>query len=335
MHWLLRLSNDFIVEASVGHIRDLPRKSSEVPTIHKKKTWADLGVNIENKFKPIYIVPEEKKDQVKRLKNAMKEVEVVYLATDEDREGESISWHLHEVLKPKVPVHRLVFHEITKTAIQKALTNVREIDFDLVQAQETRRIVDRLYGYKVSPLLWTKLKRRNLSAGRVQSVALRMVVDKEKQRMAFVPSDWWGLTGLFLQKQASFSAELTTWKGKAVATGASFDNQGKLKKNTVQVLNKESVEQIIEQCNANQPIVHSTTTKNFTERPSAPFITSTLQQDAIRKFRWTARRTMSVAQSLYENGWITYMRTDSVSLSEQAIQATRKAIVTNFGESFL
>lgn len=329
------LDSHFVVEASIGHIRDLPRKASEVPEAKKKEEWADLGVNVNSRFQPLYIIPDEKKEQVKRLRKAMENASVVYLATDEDREGESISWHLMEVLKPKVPVHRLVFHEITQSAIQHSLKNIREIDLNLVHAQETRRIVDRLFGYKVSPLLWTKLKKRNLSAGRVQSVALRMTVEREKARIGFKVADWWDLGGIFEHNKGRFEAKISRWQNKSIADGSSFDQKGKLKKDNVLILTKALVEEIIPHCMENSAIINSITNKKFVEKPAPPFITSTLQQEAIRKLRWTARKTMGVAQSLYENGWITYMRTDSVSLSEQAIKASRKQITEKYGKEFL
>ncbi|MEC7987837.1 MAG: type I DNA topoisomerase [Myxococcota bacterium] len=329
------LGSDYIVEASIGHIRDLPRNASEIPEKVKKEDWSKVGVNVEKNFEPLYVIPSEKKEQVKKLRAALTKVETLYLATDEDREGESISWHLAEVLKPKVPVHRLVFHEITQSAINKALQNVRKINSNLVQAQETRRVVDRLYGYEVSPLLWKKLHKRKLSAGRVQSVALRLVVERERERKAFISAGWWSLSTDLNHKNGIFQANLVSWDGKKIATGAHFNSKGQLKNKGFLVLDEKRVTEIEEEIQNKSARVVSLETKNFTERPYAPFITSTLQQESIRKFRWTAKQTMSVAQRLYESGWITYMRTDSYSLSSQAVQASRNLIQQKYGASYL
>ena len=330
------LGEGFRVEASVGHIRDLPRSAAEIPTAKKKLKWARLGVNVEKDFSPLYIVPSEKKEHVKMLKEALKEVDQLYLATDEDREGESISWHLMEVLKPKVPVRRLVFHEITKEAIQRALQSPREVNLDLVKAQETRRIVDRLFGYEVSPLLWKKI-RPKLSAGRVQSVAVRLVVERERERRAFTPAGWWDVAGTFATTDGvAVDATLTHWKGERVATGKDFGEDGKLKpKATVTVLDKATAQAIVEGLKDGTATVKAVEPKPYSDKPSPPFTTSTLQQEANRKQRWTARRTMSVAQRLYENGWITYMRTDSTTLSKQAVQAARSLIKSQYGASYL
>ena len=329
------LGDDFIVEASIGHIRDLPRNAAEIPEELKKEEWAKKGIDIDNKFSPLYIIPAEKKEQVRRLRTALKNVDRLYLATDEDREGESISWHLLETLKPKVPVHRLVFHEITQKAIQEALKNVRSIDDDLVHAQETRRVVDRLYGYDVSPLLWKKLHKQKLSAGRVQSVALRLVVEREKERRNFVSADWWSVRSHMLHEQGGFDAGLISWDGNKLATSASFTDNGELKNKDVLVLNEALAEKITAAVQNTNAKVLSLEEKTFSEKPYPPFITSTLQQEAIRKLRWTAKQTMSVAQRLYENGWITYMRTDSVVLSTQAISAARNWISKEYGSNYL
>ena len=329
------LGDEFIVEASIGHIRDLPRNASEIPEKLKKEKWAKTGINIEKDFSPLYVIPSEKKEQVRRLKTALKKVDCLYLATDEDREGESISWHLLEVLKPSVPVHRLVFHEITQKAIQGALSNVRKIDDHLVRAQETRRLVDRLYGYEVSPLLWKKLHKQKLSAGRVQSVALRLVVEREQERKAFVGADWWSIKANLSHDKGSFVAGLISWEDKKLATGASFDQNGELKNKKLIVLDEALSQQITSSLKGKTGTVIDVEEKTFSEKPYSPFITSTLQQEAIRKLRWTAKQTMSVAQRLYENGWITYMRTDSVTLSSQAVSAARTLIASNYGSHYL
>ena len=329
------LGSDFQVEASVGHVRDLPRNAGEVPASKKKKPWARLGVNVDEGFEPLYVVPADKKAQVKRLKEALAEASELYLATDEDREGESISWHLLEVLKPKVPVHRLVFHEITPKAIERALEQPREVDLNLVRAQETRRIVDRLFGYEVSPLLWKKVKPQ-LSAGRVQSVAVRLVVERERERRAFVPADWWDLSATFEAEAGTLEAQLQSWGGRRLASGRDFDQQGQLKADSdLLVLDEAGARAVMDEVSRAEGVVRSVKEKPYTDRPAAPFTTSTLQQEANRKLRWTARRTMSTAQRLYENGWITYMRTDSTTLSDQAVKAARDLIRSEYGSAYL
>ncbi len=328
------LGADFVVEASIGHIRDLPKSAKDIPVALKKASWSRLGVNIEADFEPLYVVSNEKKEQVLNLKSKLDTADTLYLATDEDREGESIAWHLLEVLQPKVPVKRLVFHEITPKAIRKALENVRDIKLDLVQAQEVRRVVDRLYGYQVSPLLWDKLKNRNLSAGRVQSAALRLTVQRERERLAFVSADWWSIEATLWASGKSFLTRLSEWDNRQIATGASFNDKGELSKEHL-VLDENAAKSIVTAIHEQTAVVVSKKTRPFTEKPKAPFITSTLQQEAIRKLRWTARRTMSVAQKLYENGWITYMRTDSTSLSEQALSAARGMISSTYGDEYL
>ncbi len=328
------LGKDFVVEASIGHIRDLPKSAKEIPAKVKGQSWTRLGINIDSDFEPLYVVSEGKKAHVTHLKKLLKSADELYLATDEDREGESIAWHLMEVLKPKVPVKRLVFHEITPKAIKHALSNVRDIKEDLVQAQEVRRVVDRLFGYQVSPLLWNKLKNRNLSAGRVQSAALRLTVERERERLAFISADWWSVEALLQASGKKFKARLSSWEEQSIANGSAFNDKGVLTRNSL-VLTESLVADIQKAIEGQNATVDSKTTRGFTEKPKPPFITSTLQQEAIRKLRWTAKRTMQVAQRLYENGWITYMRTDSKSLSEQAIEAARSLITQNYGKQNL
>ncbi|MCA8968372.1 MAG: type I DNA topoisomerase [Planctomycetes bacterium] len=336
------LGDGYHVEASIGHIRDLPESASEIPAKYKKEPWARLGVNIENDFEPLYVVPSSKKDQIKKLKALLADSDSLYLATDEDREGESISWHLKEVLRPNVPYKRLVFHEITKKAIHDALDAVRDIDEDLVRAQETRRILDRLYGYEVSPLLWKKVKPR-LSAGRVQSVAVRLIVERERARMAFRKATFWDLVGSFSAPQdpdaKPFDATLTKVSGRRIATGKDFEpTTGKLKEVDGQapvLLDEKAARDLLARIENAEPSVASVEEKPFTERPQAPFTTSTLQQEANRRLRYSARRTMDLAQRLYENGFITYMRTDSTTLSEEALRNAREVISQRFGKDSL
>ena len=329
------LGGRYRVEASIGHVRDLPRSAAEIPLTKKKEPWARLGVNVEQHFEPLYIVPNEKKAQVAKLKEALADASALYLATDEDREGESISWHLLEVLKPKVPVHRLVFHEITREAIDKALAKPRKLDENLVRAQETRRIVDRLFGYEVSPLLWRKVKPQ-LSAGRVQSVAVRLVVERERQRMAFRSAMWWDVTGIFNGDKGKLEATLLTWAGQRIATGKDFDDLGKLReKAAVLVLDKAAADNVVRAVSGKAGTISQVEEKPYTDRPAPPFTTSTLQQEANRKLRWTSKRAMQVAQKLYETGWITYMRTDSTTLSEEALAAARSLIRDQYGADYL
>lgn len=330
------LGSGYQVEASVGHIRDLPSGAKEVPAKYKSEPWAYLGVNVDENFEPIYIVPSEKKKQVAKLKDALKEAKDLYLATDEDREGEAISWHLQEVLKPKVPVRRLVFHEITKDAIEHALATPREIDEGLVRAQETRRILDRLYGYDVSQLLWKKVGR-GLSAGRVQSVAVRLIVDRERERMAFRSATYWDLDALFVTgDQERLPATLVAVDERRIPSGKDFDAQtGKLKDPQLLQLDQEGAEQLAARLRNESFRVTKVEVKPFTERPKAPFTTSTLQQEANRKLNFTARRTMQAAQRLYENGYITYMRTDSTTLAKVAVDAARDLVRSEYGDPFL
>ncbi len=332
------LGGEFEVQASIGHVRDLPSRSADLPPNLKGSKYGRLGVDLDNNFEPIYVVPSEKRDQIKMLRELLKEAPELLLATDEDREGESISWHLMEVLKPKVPVRRLVFHEITKSAIQKALDNARAIDDDLVRAQESRRILDRLFGYEISPVLWRKIRPR-LSAGRVQSVALRLLVERELARMAFVPSEYWDLAAEMApakDKQAVFPAALRKWQGKPLATGKDFDpNTGKLKNEKAVVLTEATAKQLAEDLRTQTARVADVEEKPYSQKPSPPFTTSTLQQEAGRKLRFGAQRTMRLAQKLYENGCITYMRTDSTILSGEAIDAARELIGRQYGNDYL
>ena len=334
------LGKDYVVESSVGHIRDLPKNAAEIPAKLKKEAWSRLGVNVEEDFTPLYIVQPEKRQKIKELKAKLEEVDRILLATDEDREGEAISWHLVEVLKPKVPYQRMVFHEITKKAILEALNETREIDSDLVEAQESRRVLDRLYGYEVSPILWKKIKPR-LSAGRVQSVATKILVDRERARMRFVRAEYWDLSARFTPttgegKGKEFEARLTTLGGKRIASGKDFDpDTGKLKRDDVELLTAASAKELKEKLEAGEFTILSAEEKPFSKSPAAPFTTSTLQQEGNRKLRFDAKRTMRAAQRLYENGFITYMRTDSVTLSTQAIELTRAAITETYGGDFV
>jgi DNA topoisomerase-1 len=329
------LGPDFLVESSIGHIRDLPSTASEIPAKLKKEPWARLGVNVDQGFMPLYIIPTSKRSQVKKLKDQVKKAEVVFLATDEDREGEAIAWHLVEVLKPSCPVRRMVFHEITESAIAQALESTREIDQRLVSAQESRRILDRLVGYEISPVLWRKV-RPKLSAGRVQSVATRMVVERERTRMAFVEAGYWSVEATLRTSSDRFSARLTELDGRRVAVGKDFDaTTGRLKSDQVKLLGKERAQALVQELTGSDLQVTALQEKQVTYRPYPPFITSTLQQEAGRKLRFNAQRTMRIAQALYENGYITYMRTDSTTLSGEAIEAARKQVVELYGDSFL
>ena len=330
------LPNDYRVEASMGHVRDLPSSAKEVPAKIKGESWARLGVNVEEGFQPVYVVPSDKKKVVKELKAALKEADELILATDEDREGESISWHLQELLNPKVPIKRMVFHEITQEAIQEALKHCRDVDTDLVEAQETRRILDRLYGYTLSPLLWKKVAR-GLSAGRVQSVAVRLIVEKERERRAFKSGSYWDLKATLEQKKSQFEAKLTHLGGKKLATGSDFDPKtGNIAKGRdVVLLNEADANGLKDRLADKQWTVKQVDERPMTRKPSPPFTTSTLQQEANRKLKISARDTMRTAQSLYENGYITYMRTDSVHLSEQAISAARSCVTEKYGKDYL
>jgi DNA topoisomerase-1 len=330
------LGSDAKVESSMGHIRDLPRSASEIPKRAKGEEWARLGVNVDNDFEPLYVVPKERKSQVKKLKDLLADVDELYLATDEDREGEAIAWHLVEVLKPKVPVKRMVFHEITRPAIEEAFSNPRELDERLVSAQEARRILDRLYGYEVSPVLWKKVQPK-LSAGRVQSVAIRIVVERERERMAFVPAGYWSIEGSFAKAADSdktFPATLLRVDDQKVATGKDFDSEGGANKKAL-VLDQETATDLATGLQDSEFGVRSVESKPYTRKPYPPFRTSTLQQEAGRKLRYSSSRTMSVAQRLYENGYITYMRTDSVELSDSAVGSARGQISKLYGDEYL
>jgi DNA topoisomerase-1 len=330
------LGRGFTVEASIGHVRDLPQGAKQIPAQYKNEPWSNLGVNVHDNFTPIYIIPPGKSKQIKLLKDRLKSADALYLATDEDREGEAISWHLLEILKPKVPVHRLVFHEITKDAIQEALQSPRDVDDGLVRAQETRRILDRLYGYEVSPLLWRKV-RPKLSAGRVQSVAVRMIVERERERMAFVSAAWWDLVGLFAKSDAQeLQAELVSVDGRRIPSGKDFDpSTGKLKSSDFMLLDGQAATALAERIRSGRFQVTKVEDKPYTSKPYPPFTTSTLQQEANRKLGFTARRTMQVAQSLYENGHITYMRTDSTNLAQVAIEDARRLVADEYGQDYL
>jgi DNA topoisomerase-1 len=330
------LPNDYRVEASMGHVRDLPQSASEIPAAVKGEKWAQLGVNVEADFEPIYVVPKDKKKIVTQLKEALKGVSELILATDEDREGESISWHLYQLLKPKVPTKRMVFHEITKEAIQKALKDCRNIDEQLVRAQETRRILDRLVGYTLSPLLWKKIAW-GLSAGRVQSVAVRLLVTKERQRRAFHEGTYWDLKASLEHEKSPFSAVLVTIGGTKVATGSDFDpTTGRITAGrNVVLLNEEEAEALKARLGGKTWTVTDMEERPVIRKPAPPFTTSTLQQESNRKLRLSARDTMRVAQNLYEQGYITYMRTDSVHLSDQAISAARACVEQKYGKQYL
>src|ERR671934_278041 len=326
------LGDDFVVESSIGHIRDLPTRAAEIPAEIKRKPWGRMAVDVENDFTPYYVVDPDKKNVVADLRKKLKDADELWLATDEDREGEAIAWHLLEVLKPKVPVRRMVFHEITRDAIRRALDETRGIDERLVDAQETRRILDRLYGYEVSPVLWKKIMR-GLSAGRVQSVATRLVVERERERMAFVSASWWDIEGTF--DPESFTARLVSVDGKRVAIGRDFGSEGRLRNPEALQLDETAARGLAERLEQSSFRVGRVERKPYVRRPSAPFMTSTLQQEASRKLRFSAQTTMRVAQRLYENGYITYMRTDSTTLSESALAAARSQVAELFGEDFV
>ncbi|MGI5525088.1 type I DNA topoisomerase [Micromonospora sp. CA-259024] len=332
------LGPGYVVEASFGHVRDLPRNAADVPAKYKKEPWARLGVDVDNGFHALYVVSADRKQQISKLVKLAKEVDEIFLATDEDREGEAIAWHLVETLKPKVPVKRMVFHEITKPAIQAAVANPREIDRDLVDAQEARRILDRLYGYEVSPVLWKKVMPR-LSAGRVQSVATRIVVERERQRMAFRTAEYWDILATLAVANAgegprTFNATLIALNGDRIATGKDFEpTTGRVRAGAGVVhLDESGARGLAARLDGRPFTVTRVEEKPYRRRPYAPFITSTLQQEAARKLRLSSQQTMRTAQRLYENGYITYMRTDSVNLSETAISAARRQIVELYGE---
>ena len=334
------LGDNYIVEASVGHIRDLPRGAADVPAKYKKESWARLGVNPEDDFAPLYVVSPDKKKKVADLKSKLKQCDQLYLATDPDREGEAIAWHLLEVLKPKVPVRRMVFNEITKSAILEAADNTRDLDYNLIDAQETRRILDRLYGYEVSPVLWKKVMPR-LSAGRVQSVATRVIVERERERMAFIPADYWDLAATLdtgaadADNLATFDARLTAVNSKRVALGRDFDDRGNVKSKDVIVITEPQAKALESALQGAGMEVAGVEHKPYTRKPYAPFMTSTLQQEAGRRLHFTSERTMRIAQRLYENGHITYMRTDSTSLSKQGLAAARNSATSIYGAEYV
>ena len=324
------LGDGYVVEASVGHIRDLPQRAADIPKEYKKIAWAKEGVDIENDFAPLYVINPDKKGKVAELKALMKNADELILATDEDREGEAIAWHLVEVLEPKIPIKRMVFNEITKEAIQAAIENTRDLDYHLIDAQETRRVLDRLFGYRLSPVLWKKVMPR-ISAGRVQSVATRLIVEKERERMAFISSGWWDLAAV---TALGFNARLLEVTGKKVASTADFGADGTVKEKSlanILLLDEASARSLVDSLTNSDLTVKSMEETPRTERPKPPFTTSTMQQDAGSRLGWGAQITMRVAQRLYENGFITYMRTDSVNLSAQAITAARSAAKALYG----
>ena len=328
------LGDEYVVEASVGHIRDLPQRAADIPKEFKKFAWAKEGVNIEEDFAPLYVINPDKKSKVAELKDLMKDADELILATDEDREGEAIAWHLIEVLRPKIPVRRMVFHEITKDAIQKAAKETRDLDYRLVDAQETRRVLDRLYGYRLSPVLWKKVMPR-ISAGRVQSVATRLIVERERERMAFISSAWWDLAA---QCKPGFSARLLSLDGKRVAATNDFDANGGIKDKSaanILLLDEAGARELVQSLNGQVLVVKSMEESPRTERPKPPFTTSTMQQDAGSRLGWGAQLTMRIAQRLYENGYITYMRTDSVTLSSSSISAARSSAQALYGKEFV
>ena len=330
------LPKGFQVIASMGHVRDLPKGASEIPASKKKEKWSRIGVNTSADFEPLYVVPKDKKKVVRELKSALKDAKELLLATDEDREGESISWHLLELLQPKIPTKRMVFHEITKQAITKALEKPRDLDMELVHAQETRRILDRLVGYTLSPLLWKKVAW-GLSAGRVQSVSVRLLVKRERERRAFKRASYWDLKTILEKEKSPIEARLISFKDKKIANGSDFDEKtGELKKTSKANLLKEiEAKELAKEVAKDKWTVKSVDKKPTLRKPVPPFTTSTLQQEANRKLRLSARETMRCAQGLYERGFITYMRTDSVSLSQQAISAARKCVENRYGKEYL
>ncbi len=331
------LGDDYIVESSIGHVRDLPKNAAEVPKAYKNEPWARIGIDVDNDFKPLYVVSSDKLNQIRKLKAALAEVDELYLATDEDREGEAIAWHLLEVLNPRVPVKRMVFHEITKEAIASAIEHPREIDTKMVDAQEARRLLDRLFGYEVSPVLWKKVMPQ-LSAGRVQSVATRIVVERERERMSFVAAGYWSLQGRFVAAATDvheFTAVLASLDGIRVAKGADFGQHGRLCRDDVVVLDQSRATSLVEELGGAAFSVRLRESKPYRRRPAAPFTTSTFQQEAGRKLRLSSAMAMRTAQSLYEKGFITYMRTDSTTLSETAVRAARGTIGERYGADFL
>jgi DNA topoisomerase-1 len=329
------LGPDYIVKPSIGHIRDLPQSAADIPASVKGEKWARIGINVHDHFKPVYVVSSDRKKIVAELKAALKQVDELYLATDEDREGEAIAWHLQEVLNPKVPVKRMVFHEITPTAIAKAVSETRDLDLRLVDAQEGRRFLDRLVGYEVSPVLWRAVDKAR-SAGRVQSVAIRLVCERERERMDFTSATWFDVTANMDSKGNAFDATLESVNGSSLATGKNFDAGGVLDaKANVQVLSEASATSIARVLPGATVVVTSVASTPRTQRPQPPFMTSSLQIEASRKLRFDPERTMRAAQRLYEQGWITYMRTDSTTLSDEAIRAARSTAASMFGDDYV
>ncbi|MGH3733176.1 MAG: type I DNA topoisomerase, partial [Acidimicrobiales bacterium] len=328
------LGSDYIVKPSIGHIRDLPQSAADIPASVKGEKWARLGINVNDHFKPVYVVSSDRKKIVAELKAALKQVDELYLATDEDREGEAIAWHLQEVLNPKIPVKRMVFHEITPAAIIKAVSETRDLDLRLVDAQEGRRFLDRLVGYEVSPVLWRAVDKAR-SAGRVQSVAIRLVCERERERMAFRSATWFDVTAT-MNAESAFEATLDTVNSVALATGKNFDALGQLEsKGTLEVLGEPAARSIARELIGSTLRVESITSTPRTQRPQAPFMTSSLQIEASRKLRFDPERTMRAAQRLYEQGWITYMRTDSTTLSDEAIRGARARAASMFGDDYV
>ncbi len=329
------LGPDYIVKPSIGHIRDLPQSAADIPASVKSEKWARLGINVNDHFKPVYVISSDRKKIVSELKAALKQVDELYLATDEDREGEAIAWHLQEVLNPKVPVKRMVFHEITPAAIERAVNDTRDLDLRLVDAQEGRRFLDRLVGYEVSPVLWRAVDKAR-SAGRVQSVAIRLVCERERERMAFTSATWFDVTATLDATTATFEATVDTVNGASLATGKNFDAAGQLDESaTVEVLSERSARALADGLRGRDVRVDSITSTPRTQRPQAPFMTSSLQIEASRKLRFDPERTMRAAQRLYEQGWITYMRTDSTTLSDEAINAARSMAASMFGDDYV
>jgi DNA topoisomerase I len=328
------LGSDYIVKPSIGHIRDLPQSAADIPASVKSEKWARLGINVDDHFKPVYVVSNDRKKIVSELKAALKQVDELYLATDEDREGEAIAWHLQEVLNPKIPVKRMVFHEITPAAITKAVEETRDLDLRLVDAQEGRRFLDRLVGYEVSPVLWRAVDKAR-SAGRVQSVAIRLVCERERERMAFHSATWFDVTATLTSSDTTFEATLETVNGSPLATGKNFDALGALEAKSLELLSEGAANSIAEGLPGSSLRVASITATPRTQRPQPPFMTSSLQIEASRKLRFDPERTMRAAQRLYEQGWITYMRTDSTTLSDEAIRAARSQAASMFGDDYV
>jgi DNA topoisomerase-1 len=329
------LGPDYIVKPSIGHIRDLPQSAADIPASVKSEKWARLGINVNDHFKPVYVISSDRKKIVSELKAALKQVDELYLATDEDREGEAIAWHLQEVLNPKVPVKRMVFHEITPAAIERAVHDTRDLDLRLVDAQEGRRFLDRLVGYEVSPVLWRAVDKAR-SAGRVQSVAIRLVCERERERMAFTSATWFDVTATLNATATTFEATVDTLNGAPLATGKNFDAAGRLDASaTVEVLSEASARAVADALSGRDVTVTSITSTPRTQKPQAPFMTSSLQIEASRKLRFDPERTMRAAQRLYEQGWITYMRTDSTTLSNEAINAARSMAASMFGDDYV